>query len=996
MAYDVFFSKGVIYASVGVKAGIELHTYDSGTPKKCVTIKGHLYARIGMDVSVLGQSIPIEPYDIYNESNSPVRVVNHYEDDVAVGSCSRGHSLKYVTSPSSYYYNPSSPYGSGSYGGGGTVAPVVIWEYEVEDGNATITKYNGTASAVVIPSTLDGYTVTKIGDYAFRNNTSIRSVTMSNNVIEIGWNTFNGCSNLSSISLPTNIVKIGATAFSGCKSLTEIYIPKTLNDCFNAFHGSGIVTAEFENGRTAVPYGIFRNSTNLKNVTIPDTVITIGDSAFQSCTSLETLRIPEYVTEIGWNAFEGCSNLSGISLPPNIVKIGGTAFSGCKSLTEIYIPKTLNDCFNAFHGSGIVTAEFENGRTAVPYGIFRNSTNLKNVTIPDTVITIGENAFQSCTSLETLRIPEYVTEIGGNAFEGCSNLSGVSLPPNIVKIGGTAFSGCKAFTEIYIPKTLSDCFNAFYGSGIVTAELERGRTTIPYGIFRNSANLKNITIPNTVTYIDRLAFESCTSLETIYLPNSITKIEEKAFIECTSLKSISIPDSVTEMGIYIFSGCKSLEKAKIPVIRQNIMKGMFENCSSLKEIELPNTVTTIQGYAFSGCTALENIKLPDSLTKIEDGAFKDCTTLTAINIPEGVTSIGSSTFENCDSLTEVSININGSIGSRAFYDCDGLAAIRLGDGVTSIGSSMCYGCDSLSDISFGKYIETIPDSSFRLCQSLTSVTLPRFCTTVAANAFAEDTKLMDIYAPVTVSKIENNSFSYPAKMTMHGKSGTYAQEYAGARNMNFSAETKPITSIAYGDKNISISRYAKVRPALNIAPEFDTSVVKFSSSDESVLTVSSTGEVYGKNYGTARITATTDSGRSDSIDITVLKTVTSISLSENTLEIKKGGTGVLTATVKPSDAADILTWSSSNPDVATVDNNGNITALSVGTAVITVTASYSKVSASCTVTVFSQPEVTGVYRKGYGWILCGRLNGGGYSRRSDRMDLAHTAAEIIC
>ena len=77
--------------------------------------------------------------------------------------------------------------------------------------------------------------------------------------------------------------------------------------------------------------------------------------------------------------------------------------------------------------------------------------------------------------METLRIPEYVTEIGGNAFEGCSNLSGVSLPPNIVKIGGTAFSGCKAFTEIYIPKTLSDCFNAFYGSGIVTAELERGR-----------------------------------------------------------------------------------------------------------------------------------------------------------------------------------------------------------------------------------------------------------------------------------------------------------------------------------------------------------------------------------------------------------------------------------------------------------------------------------------------------------------------------------------
>ena len=515
-------------------------------------------------------------------------------------------------------------------------------------------------------------------------------------------------------------------------------------------------------------------------------------------------------------------------------------------------------------------------------------------------------------------------------------------------------------------------------------------------------------IPNTVTNIESNAFVGCSSLKNVLIPSSVTKLGADVFNNCTSLKSISIPDSVTEMDNYVFSGCTSLENVKLPSAQKSITFGMFENCSSLKEIELPNTVTNIQSYAFSGCTALENIKLSDSLTKIQDSAFKDCTSLASISIPEGVTSIGSSAFENCDSLTEVSININGSIGSRAFYDCDGLTAIRLGDGVTSIGSSMCYGCDSLSDISFGKYIETIPDSAFRLCQNLTSVTLPRFCTTVAANAFAEDTKLVDIYAPVTVSKIENNSFSYPAKMTMYGKSGTYAQEYAGARNMNFSAENKPITSIAYGDKNISISRYAKVRPTLNISPEFDTSVVTFSSSDESVLTVSSIGEVFGKNYGTATITATTDSGKSASIDITVLKTVTSISLSENTLEIKKGGTGVLTATVKPSDAADILTWSSSNPDVATVDNNGNITALSVGTAVITVTASYSKVSASCTVTVFSQPEVTEFTVKDMGgyyaadltaadipggatvWI--GAYSGGNYLLTAEEVTLSDGAA----
>ena len=131
---DLKVIKGIIYATVGVKMNFSVKGFDSGTPKTCVTIKGYLYATVGADVSVFGKSIPIKPQEIFNESNSPVRVVYHYEDNVLVSGCTRGLNLKYTTSTNSKYFNPSPSYGSGSYGGGsgGTREPVVIWGYKVE------------------------------------------------------------------------------------------------------------------------------------------------------------------------------------------------------------------------------------------------------------------------------------------------------------------------------------------------------------------------------------------------------------------------------------------------------------------------------------------------------------------------------------------------------------------------------------------------------------------------------------------------------------------------------------------------------------------------------------------------------------------------------------------------------------------------------------------------------------------------------------------------
>ncbi|HIU56468.1 MAG TPA: leucine-rich repeat domain-containing protein, partial [Candidatus Ornithomonoglobus merdipullorum] len=318
---DLVFVKGVIYGTVGVKMSFKLDAFDSGAPKSCVTIKGYLYAQAGASASVFGQSIPIETQDIFTESNSPVRVVYHYEDGVFVSSCARGLSLKYTTSTSSRYFNPSPSYGQGSYGGGGTAEPVIIWEYKADnDGNATITKYSGNASAVAVPSKIDGYTVTKIGSSAFSGNTAIRSVTMPNTVTEIVSKAFQNCTNLSNVNLPPNITVLGYQAFSGCSSLTEIFIPKTLENTNRYWSGvkasngpfcnSGIVTATVEDGMTKLPYELFAGMYNLKNVILPDTLIEIQAGAFAYCTSLETIELPQYITEIEHEVFYNCTNLS--------------------------------------------------------------------------------------------------------------------------------------------------------------------------------------------------------------------------------------------------------------------------------------------------------------------------------------------------------------------------------------------------------------------------------------------------------------------------------------------------------------------------------------------------------------------------------------------------------------------------------------------------------------------------------------------------------------
>ena len=1052
---DLVVMSGRIWATVGVKGYFKFKDYtyvDGERPLQCKTIGGFLYANVGASASInyfIDKKSWSKTVDIYTESNSPIRVYYHYEDNKLVDCCTRGKDnneayIKYTTHTNSAYFNPSPSYGQGSYtGGDGTTT--TLWTYTTDsEGNATITGYKGSASSLAIPSTIDGYTVTKIKYDAFRNNTNIRSVTIPDSVIEIGTNAFDRCTKLSNVKLSKSLEKLNYLAFANCTSLTQIEIPKSLAtaDYYGSFPyqgpfcNSGLKTVYFEEGTTKVANYLFGGAYKLTDVNLLDTMLTIGIDAFYSCSSLANIEIPDSVTLIESNAFYGCSSLTNIDIPDSVIEIGCSAFNrctklsnvklsksleklnylafaNCTSLTQIEIPKSLAtaDYYGSFPyqgpfcNSGLKTVYFEEGTTKVANYLFGGAYKLTDVNLLDTMLTIGIDAFYSCSSLANIDIPDSVIEIGCSAFDRCTKLSNVKLSKSLEKLNYLAFANCTSLTQIEIPKSLAtaDYYGSFpyqgpfCNSGLKTVYFEEGTTKVANYLFGGAYKLTDVNLLDTMLTIGIDAFYSCSSLANIEIPDSVTLIERNAFYDCSSLTNIDIPNSVTSMGENIFSGCTSLEKVKLPDTCQTIMKNTFYNCKSLKDIVLPETVTAIRQNAFCGCTALPSINLSDGLQTIEYGAFYECKALTDITIPKSVTSIGSNAFYNCDGLQTAVVNASGTIGSQAFYDCGALTSLTLADSITKIGSSLCYGCGKLTDIKFGKYITEIPDSAFRKCAALQSVTLPRFCKTVVANAFAEDTKLAEAYVPVSVSSIQSNSFSYPKKMTMYGKDGSYAQEYASNRKMTFSAVNAPISGFSFADNTLTVDRYKTFTEPLNISPDFDTDTITFTSSNTNVATVSETGEIYTRSYGSAKISAkASDGNKTATLNLTVAAPVhaETIKLDKNNISLRLGTTAKLNATVTPSNTSDTVRWATSDRNIVTVEN-GNLTPVAMGTATITAITS-NGLTDRCTVTVLTDSVISKLSAKRNGTTLTASLESIKVENGAKAVFAAYTSKNVLC
>lgn len=286
-------------------------------------------------------------------------------------------------------------------------------------------------------------------------------------------------------------------------------------------------------------------------VDIPPSIIgkpvtSIGTNAFINCVGLTNVTFPDSVNSIGTQAFLGCSGLTTVTIGQSVTSIGTTAFLNCTSLTVISV-SSLNSYYSSSNGilfnkSQTTLIQYPNGKTG-------------GYTAPDSVTTIGPNAFQNSISLTNVTLGNSVTSIvGNNTFYGCTNLTSITLGNGLTNIGPNAFFGCTSLTSVAIPNSVTSIgIQAFSGcSGLTNITFGGNVASIGANTFLNCNSLTNITLGNSVTSIGNNAFQNCTSLTNVTLGNSVISIGNSAFLNCTSLTTIYLKGNAPTLGTTVF------------------------------------------------------------------------------------------------------------------------------------------------------------------------------------------------------------------------------------------------------------------------------------------------------------------------------------------------------------------------------------------------------------------------------------------------------------
>ena len=783
-------------------------------------------------------------------------------------------------------------YGSASNGSDNGISLYRAYNYATIYGDGENLFYDDTVNFVISE---DG-TLTKYNGWQ-------RYVTIPDTVTAIGDSAFKNNTTMISVKIPDGVISIGNSAFSGCTALIGIYMP--------------------------------------------DSIETVGSSAFYNCTSMENVKLSNSIIELQRSVFVSCNNLCSIRIPEKVQKIGSGTFLNCTSLTEINIPKSMGRetivgsySDGPFEGcKNLKTINFEEGITEIPNCLFQDCEGIEEIKIPDTVTSINSGAFSGAKNLKTVTIPNSVVTIGGSTFRGCNSLEAIQLPENVTELSPGLFANCTQLRKIRIPEKVQE---------------------IGSGTFLNCTSLTEINIPKSMgretivgSYSDG-PFEGCKNLKTINFEEGITEIPNCLFQDCEGIEEIKIPDTVTSINSGAFSGAKNLKTVTIPNSVVTIGGSVFRNCISMTDAVISDSVKGMGTYIFGGCKSLNKVTLPCNIVEIAEGTFYNCSNLVEVDIPEKVRVIRKNAFYNCDSLDIIILpQVFDTIEAYAFYDCDNLRTIKGTENLSTIGTYAFYNCTALKDISLSSFkgIE-IPAYTFSKCSQLQEVVLPYGLCIIKNNAFSEIPNLITISIPRTVSQIDNTAFSYTKKMTVYGVAGTYAEEWAESVGATFVNQEVAATEVSLNKNELTINKGATEKLLLTIAPSNFTDEINWKSGNTNVVTVDNTGKITAKAVGTAVVKVTVGN-QSASCKVTVVQPVTSLYLSKSSLTMEATDTYVLTVSVSPSDAFNkAVKWESSDETIATVNQEGVITALKKGKATITVsTLDGSNIKKTCTVEV---------------------------------------------
>lgn len=543
----------------------------------------------------------------------------------------------------------------------------------------TLVKYRGSEDKVNVP-----FGITVIGERAFADNENIDCVVLPETVREIRNEAFCDCTSMQKINLPASIMHIGAAAFENCVKLLRVELPnirKIEQSTFNRCHKLG-------------------------EVKLPEDLEEIGDLAFYQCLSLKEIDFPGSLKSIGKLAFYKTQSIKEIVLPENLRKAGSNVFT-LSSVENAMVCCDLkdsgSDIFSQCRRLKVLT--FTEGVTHIPDKIAFNSSNLVHVSLPDSLESIGKNAFEGTAFLTRGEQP-VVNRIflDGRRMEG-----DVVIPNDVVAIAGGAFYGNDKITLVTLPEGLEN---------------------IGARAFCGCTGLKEITIPSKITEIKEGTFAYCGLLERVTMTGGISNIEDNAFLSCSSLKQLSKLE-VKSIGDYAFSGCDCLALPDIKTGRigkaafqytsfndqqetQSVVSDIVvDGSNACGEVIIPSGVKGIAPFAFAGNTTITAVQLPDTIEYIGDSAFMGCTHLKKVRF-QCVPEIGDRAFSK-SGVTDISGSVI-KLGEQAFAYCRDLEKVNL-SGVPVLRKETFTGCDKLSECTF-PYLTSIDDYCFTGCKAL--------------------------------------------------------------------------------------------------------------------------------------------------------------------------------------------------------------------------------------------------------------------------------------
>ena len=568
-----------------------------------------------------------------------------------------------------------------------------------------------------------GADITAIGNYAFYNCSNLTEITFDGtNVTRIGDCCFQSCAKLQAITLPSGVTTLGAEIFSSDDYLMSVSLPATISTMpENVFSATQILNTVTILATNPTSDGFHSGAFNgISTLIIPDAAVCAykdlwSDKTYVSYTSGEELSCVEQTcgVNLNWVINDGVLTISGTGT--TMADYNGDDTPWYDSRNDI--TAIVFDAPNLEHIGNYAFFGFQNPA-------------FTEVTIPNSVESIGSYAFRNCNTLTAIHLGSAVRTVANNSFSNCTALTEpicngymfVKMPTSYsgaytiqagtVEIKNNAFSGCTGLTSVTVPNSV---------------------TTMGSGVFQNCTSLASVTFLSPVTSISASTFDGCTSLTSFTVPNTVTSIGGSAFDGCTSLATVTLGTSVATIGNNAFRNCPLTS----PLMTSTRFFQMFPANYSGEYI-IPDGIVEIAAAAFNGCAGVTSVIISNTVTTIGDRAFQNCTSLATVTLGDAVATIGTDAFKNCPLTSPLMTSTrffqmfptnysgaytipNGieSINSNAFKGCTGLTSAIIPNSVTNLGTGIFQGCSNMTSVTLTSGLgSTLPADMFKGCSSL--------------------------------------------------------------------------------------------------------------------------------------------------------------------------------------------------------------------------------------------------------------------------------------